>query len=296
MNKILKKVALLSFVLFSAVAYGQGIKDIRINEIMVNNETSYQTSYGNRDGWVELHNTGYSDVNIAGCHLVVSNGSKEIVYKIPKNDPNTIITPQGYALFFADGMGTRGTFHLNFKLSDGNTISLFDQSNSGEPASTMSYSPSMKADVSQGWMLQEDGELALISELASTTPGATNNTIELASRADTFKEHDPNGFTMAITAMSVVFTALLVLFLVFKSIGKFFTSPAKPSASTTSSAPVVEGDISSEVIAAIAVALKKYDDDMQDAESNILTINRVAKAYSPWSSKIYGIGQLPQKR
>ena len=33
-----------------------------------------------------------------------------------------------------------------------------------------------------------------------------------------------------------------------------------------------------------------------DTESTILTINKVKRAYSPWSSKIYNLRTLPDRR
>jgi hypothetical protein len=51
--------------------------------------------------------------------------------------------------------------------------------------------------------------------------------------------------------------------------------------------------ISEEIIAAIGLALTRYEEDLRSAEHMALTINRVARAYSPWSSKIYGIMNQP---
>ena len=44
-----------------------------------------------------------------------------------------------------------------------------------------------------------------------------------------------------------------------------------------------------EVNAAIATALYMYFNELHDDESNIITIKKVSKFYSPWSSKIYGL-------
>jgi hypothetical protein len=54
--------------------------------------------------------------------------------------------------------------------------------------------------------------------------------------------------------------------------------------------------LTNEEIAAIAIALYKYSEDLHDIEDTVLTINRAAKAYSPWSSKIYGLTQTPIKK
>lgn len=59
--------------------------------------------------------------------------------------------------------------------------------------------------------------------------------------------------------------------------------------------PEKEVEIPAEIVAAIGLALRRYESDLYDMESTVLTINRVARAYSPWSSKIYGIMNQPIK-
>jgi glutaconyl-CoA/methylmalonyl-CoA decarboxylase subunit delta len=56
----------------------------------------------------------------------------------------------------------------------------------------------------------------------------------------------------------------------------------KPSEEATS-----ESEIPGEVTAAIAVALYLYKNETHDIESGVITIKRVSKIYSPWSSKLY---------
>ncbi len=51
---------------------------------------------------------------------------------------------------------------------------------------------------------------------------------------------------------------------------------------------------SGEEIAAIVMALNEHI-NAHDLESTILTINKVRKSYSPWSSKIYGLRELPRR-
>ncbi|MFH0894183.1 MAG: hypothetical protein V2A54_07095 [Bacteroidota bacterium] len=47
------------------------------------------------------------------------------------------------------------------------------------------------------------------------------------------------------------------------------------------------------IIAAITLVLSPFISGYQSNEKAILTINRVERTYSPWSSKIYGLRQLP---
>jgi len=62
--------------------------------------------------------------------------------------------------------------------------------------------------------------------------------------------------------------------------------------------PVVmsDGDIPAEAVAAIGIALAKYERDLFEMGSAVLTIRRVAHVNSPWSHKIYGMtNQLNRK-
>jgi hypothetical protein len=48
-----------------------------------------------------------------------------------------------------------------------------------------------------------------------------------------------------------------------------------------------------EVAAVIALAIDIHIRDVHDYEKTVLTIQKVMRPYSPWSSKIYGIRQMP---
>ena len=50
-----------------------------------------------------------------------------------------------------------------------------------------------------------------------------------------------------------------------------------------------------EVAAVISYALHLYQQDVHDYEQMILTIQKVVRPYSPWSSKIYGLRQIPRR-
>jgi hypothetical protein len=48
-----------------------------------------------------------------------------------------------------------------------------------------------------------------------------------------------------------------------------------------------------ETAAVISLALNLYIQQMREYEDAIITIQKVMKPYSPWSSKIYGLRQTP---
>lgn len=298
----IKALALLVFLFSAAGVSAQGIKDIRINEIQVFNTDGYEDDYGHRVGWIELFNNGYQQVDVGGAYIKVQG--KE--YKIPKGDTRTVMAPQGYLIFFAEGTAAKGTFHTNFTLDETEFIEFYDQGGK-DPIDRIDYKlADMVENVSYGWFEDHDGNEKL-TNLPVTTPMATNNTLEKKPRDEHFREADPSGVVMAITAMSVVFTALIMLYLIFKLSGAVFKkmaamreTKAKNAAAPETVAPIKvkakDGVIPGEELAAIAMALFQYSEDLHDIENTVLTINRGAKHYSPWSSKIYGLRQLPNKK
>jgi Na+-transporting methylmalonyl-CoA/oxaloacetate decarboxylase gamma subunit len=104
------------------------------------------------------------------------------------------------------------------------------------------------------------------------------------------------GYTVTIVGFSIVFFSLTLLVVVFLRLPKIVNINLKKMfrKKTTEEAKgkhdddyIVEGNVT----AAISLALHLYFDEMHDEESNVVTIKRVRKAYSPWSSKIYSVTQ-----
>lgn len=52
--------------------------------------------------------------------------------------------------------------------------------------------------------------------------------------------------------------------------------------------------IEEEIAASIALAIHMYKSDLHDQESFTITLKKVSKIYSPWSSKIYTLRQNPR--
>lgn len=105
---------------------------------------------------------------------------------------------------------------------------------------------------------------------------------------------DPWGIGMAVIAMSVVFLALLILYLVFKQVGVQLIRIQDSRSRKVKEVPKTEtiastADISGDVYAAITAAIYLYSEELHDVESTVLTINKVSRTYSPWSSKIHGL-------
>lgn len=99
------------------------------------------------------------------------------------------------------------------------------------------------------------------------------------------------GITIAITGYVIVFAALLLLYFVFAGLSKFLLAKTKRDLAKSGKLKNFsdkEIRISGEVSAAIAMAIY-LNTMLHDDESDILTIKKVSKVYSPWSSKIYSL-------
>lgn len=93
---------------------------------------------------------------------------------------------------------------------------------------------------------------------------------------------------IALIGISLVFVVLVVLVYVMRLFGFIFTREHKVN---NTQMPVA---ISDEEVVAIATALKLYKAALHDQESDMLTINRITRMYSPWNSKIHGLTQCPE--
>lgn len=107
-----------------------------------------------------------------------------------------------------------------------------------------------------------------------------------------------SGITIAIVGWLIVFAALVLLVIVFTQTPKIiYYNTRKKLREKNKEAKVSDNElqIAGEVSAAISTALHLFFDEMHDEESNVITIKRVRKVYSPWSSKIYGLRVWPRK-
>jgi Na+-transporting methylmalonyl-CoA/oxaloacetate decarboxylase gamma subunit len=132
----------------------------------------------------------------------------------------------------------------------------------------------------------------MINSILLQTTGATP---ALHEPAKAFGATDPNGVVMAMVAMVVVFTSLIFLYILFKYVAKLYGMGARKKTVIKQLTTVTtEEEISGEVNAAIALALHMYRSQLHDNEDPVITMKRVARTYSPWSSKIYGLTRTPR--
>lgn len=281
----IKKVALLFTLLFVGFsASAQSIKDIKINEVLHINENLTADRYG----WIELQNTGYSNINIGGCYLSIESKNlgndryivkENFTYRIPNSAPGlTTIPPQGYLVIYTGGASSQGPDYANFDLKNAKDVYLIDASGKVSVDSfIIEDETTIRPNVSLGRevmtykeMLNSEkaGEPVIIVSYDAPTPSAVNIEIIKKTPSEEMEAKDPKGYGTAAIAMGVVFSVLLLLCTIFKSIGaanlyfeksrEIKNRPVTASASGTAVTKEKHLEASGEVIAAIALALKQY--------------------------------------
>jgi Na+-transporting methylmalonyl-CoA/oxaloacetate decarboxylase gamma subunit len=299
MRKILKQtfrgIAIALFLIIGNNAtFAQNAGDLRFSEILVYNDSNYVDGFGNRGSWIEIFNSAYNPVDIGGCYLTndINNPTK---YWIPFGDPSTIIPARCFIVFWADNKPSRGIFHLNFELEGSETIALYN-ANGRSIIDKLDIPYPQTPDITYGRVSDDSEEFNFLDH---STPGSTNDYSKKATSGEKFVELDPSGVGMAMIAMTVVFSALIILFLIYKTMGNIFVKRASVRVKSKDSdkketITEVKTEISGEINAAIAMALYLYQNELHDHENTVLTIQKVSRTYSPWSSKIYTLRKQPR--
>lgn len=280
-------------------AQAHDLKKLKINEVMVDNANSVVDEYGNHSAWIELFNSNFGPLNISSVFLT-NDPKNPKKYPVPIGDEVTEMGKRQHIVFFADGNHSLGTLHTNFTLVPGqdNWIGLYDAG--GNLIDSVTVSADLVAD--QSFARVDDGEASWEVRMPGEndkyiTPGSANKIKGTNPRIENFAVNDPNGFTMTIMAMCIVFGALLVLCLCFYIVGMVGKKAQRVRKAEAHGVHVTEVDRdvhdSGEEIAAISLALHEHF-NQHDNESFTLTVRKMKRAYSPWSSKIYGLRETPE--
>lgn len=294
----MKKFALLFGVCVasSISMFGQGAKNIQINEVLTNNIANYVDEYGRHTAWLELSNIAYSTYDVRGMYLTTDKSvlnknmsvadRKEKMCIIPSGDDRTNLTARKHLLLFCNSNPNQGSMHLALKLDStkSNWIALYD-GNAVNLIDSVTV-PAMKPDCS--FARQDDGSSKWVVKAPDAVTPDINNFIQVSeSKVARVKKDDPYGIGLTLLAMGVVFFCLALFYAFFRLFGIFVTyenklgrvKAIKKLSETSHKAVVMAKDgysgkgIDKEIyMAVISMALKEYEEDVHDIESNIITI------------------------
>lgn len=93
----------------------------------------------------------------------------------------------------------------------------------------------------------------------------------------------------ALIGFLLVFVVLILMVFIMQAMGKGFKQNKQKQ-------PADKVELEDEKVAAIATALRIFQSNLHDKESEVITIHKIKSVYSPWSSKIHGLTQLPDHK
>lgn len=295
----------------TSAMFGQGARNIVINEVLTNNTTSIQDEFGERNAWVELANTSYTTYNIRGMYLTTDRSVLDQKMSVPERIKRMSIIPNGetrtnlgghqHVVFFGNSNPAHGKLHLSVRIpmSEPLWIALYN-GNAVELLDSVTV-PALDADMSYA----RQGKKWAVKSAKNVTPGIENFIKTDETKDAKLKRDDPHGFGITLLAMGIVFTCLAVLFIFFTLFGVVMrhletarkvanTHPIKPITKTVEKTAEIghktgvilqEGlktkGIDREVyMAVIGMALKQYEDDVHDVESGIITIKQKSSSWN----------------
>jgi glutaconyl-CoA/methylmalonyl-CoA decarboxylase subunit delta len=130
---------------------------------------------------------------------------------------------------------------------------------------------------------------------AQTTNTVSNKLSQDSTIANTLSHLDIYGVALIIITIALLVIAISLIN-ISRKINKIQSVPANLNKRTQRISVEKKSTEpgNDEVQAAIALALHFHQNELHDSENAVLTINRVTKFYSPWSSKIYGLSKNPR--
>jgi hypothetical protein len=273
-------------------ANAQNSVDLKINEILVNNESNCIDDYGCHSSWIEIVNVSNNPIDLGGYYLT-NDSNNPTKYWIPAGDQKTVLRPKSYLIFWADNKPERGILHTNFDLKDSKSIALFS-TNGQKLIDKIDIVLPQKTDVTYGRLNSESNECVFLDK---STPGTINNITRKVAEIKQSKNVDMSGITNLAKFIAVAFAVIIIIIIIRKIRGS--KNSLKDTGADSSEAGKVEQsltyqEVPDEVNAAIAMALFLYENDLHDNENTVLTLQKVSRTYSPWSSKIYTLRKLPR--
>lgn len=170
-NNIGRRIDLLRVSLAKALT-NPPVSTIVINELMAVNTRTIKDESGQFEDWIELKNNGTKPVDLSGMYLTddLRNTRK---WAFPTN---SIISPGGFLMVWADEDETQGPLHANFKLDkDSEVVGLYDTDARVNLLVDLVAFGAQAADISWG---RVPGTTTVWTPQIRATPGAANDAVD----------------------------------------------------------------------------------------------------------------------
>jgi Na+-transporting methylmalonyl-CoA/oxaloacetate decarboxylase gamma subunit len=216
---------------------------------------------------------------------------------VPNGDNRSSLSARQHLVIFLNSNPAKGFLHLNMKVTPGKPawIALYD-GNGIDLIDSVSV-PALAADKSFA-RIKDGFQQWDVKPAEAVTPGIGNYIEINESKIARLKRDDPHGFGITVLSMGIVFACLALLYVFFTLFGKYVIAAkkekkAKQKISEYPTVSVKENKAGAEATpdetaiavatlalneematyaAVIALALRQYQDDIHDVESDIITI------------------------
>ncbi len=300
----MKKAGLIIAILFAfpSIMFGQGANNIKINEVMTNNIDNYLDEYGRKLPWIELVNNSFTTYDIRGMFITTNKKVLDKTMGVPERMKLMSQIPNGFAgsvmggrqhlLFYLKSKPERGSRHLDVNVSAGKSVWIALYDGNGKTLIDSVTIPVLQANYSYARVSDGDVRWKILSP-EKVTPNLKNNIGQETSKIETIKANDRSGVLMAIIAMSIVFLALILLYIFMKAFGKVnmalverkqksernetidkIQNVSKKAINMAKDGYQKRGISKETYMAVIAMALSEYAQDVHDLESGIITIKK----------------------
>lgn len=306
----MKRIKLLTaIIVFSSLSmFGQGAKNIKINEVMTNNTASIVDEYDHHLPWVELANTSFTTFSIRGMYIATDKAVLNPNLSVPERVAMMSIIPGGnssnmggrqHLLFFLNSSPVKGLSHLTstidpsgpvwIGLYEGNGVDLVDSVTIPVVLNANTTYARVK-DGSQDWE---------VKAADAVTPGIENFISVTETKVAQIKRDDPHGFGITLLSMVIVFSCLALLCIFFTIFGKIMSRKQQMKQNSAKQArknrlEAVHDEDEDErafpgivvkknkmsgaeadddvYVAVISMALRQYLEHVHDEESGIITL------------------------
>lgn len=299
MNKRIKQFIAICFVLISGSAFAQ-TDPLIPQSFAVDNKTQTMAVINEPENMIAILKRtadGYEVAKSIQVDNIRGRHDKQFIYR-----PMSVAIYEQKVMFLASNRDS-----CYFEITDINGNSIYASPKFAGSASAFSYDEQTRrlyiagASASGYNVFNIDCSYGFANIKIDTvsTDRAAYMLYNVPKKSEEIAKHDSFGVGLTVIAMGTVFFALVVISIVLMGFARaLHAAQSKKSKATVTNKQerkeIVQefkagGNLSGESLAAISAAIHLYNDELHDEENTVLTIVKVEKRYSPWSSKVHNM-------